>query len=90
MLFFADVYSLKEDFCYKYFVEEEPLGIFFSLVTCFALKTGFVWFLLITDLSLMAFSLPLSLKVTLVKKQWNNSRQTKILNQAKQKKLRMT
>lgn len=90
MLFFADVYSLKEDFCYKYFVEEEPLGIFFSLVTCFALKTGVVWFLLITDLSLMAFSLPLSLKVTLVKKQWNNSRQTKILNQAKQKKLRMT
>lgn len=68
MLFFADVYSLKEDFCYKYFVEEEPLGIFFSLVTCFALKTGFVWFLLITDLSLMAFRLPLSLKVTLVKK----------------------
>lgn len=75
MLFYANVCSLKEVLYYKYFTEEEPLGIFFFFFMCFAVKTGFVWFLLITSLSLVAFTLLLSLKIT------------KALNQAKQKKL---
>lgn len=76
MLFYASVCSLKEVLCYKYFTEEEPLGIFFFFFfMCFAVKTGFVRFLLITSLSLVAFTLLLSLKIT------------KALNQAKQKKL---
>lgn len=41
MLFYANVCSLKEVLCYKYFTEEEPLGIFFFFFHVFCSENWF-------------------------------------------------